>query len=58
MSRGALVDPPAQVDKAAELQAKWGTRAGQAWRIGPHMLVCGDCRDEGTVGRLWADVGT
>jgi DNA modification methylase len=57
----ALDDPakvaevPAQLDRAAELQAKWGTVAGQAWQIGPHRLVCGDCRDEGTVGRLWRD---
>jgi hypothetical protein len=50
-----LVEVPAQLDRAAELQAKWGTAAGQAWEIGPHRLVCGDCRDEGTVGRLWAD---
>jgi hypothetical protein len=50
-----IVDPPAQIDKAAELQAKWGTAPGQAWQIGPHRLVCGDCRDEGTVRRLWPD---
>jgi DNA modification methylase len=52
-----VVDVPAHIDKAAELQAKWGTAAGQAWQIGPHRLVCGDCRDEGTVGRLWRDGG-
>ena len=52
-----VVDPPAQIDKAAELRAKWGTAPGQAWQIGPHRLVCGDCRDEGTVGRLWRDGG-
>ena len=37
-----IVDPPAQIDKAAELQAKWGTAPGQAWQIGVHRLVCGD----------------
>lgn len=52
-----IVDPPAQIDKAAELTAKWGTEAGQAWQIGPHRLVCGDCRDEATVSRLWRDGG-
>ena len=51
----AVVEVPAQLDRAAELQAKWGTATGQAWQIGPHRLVCGDCRDEGTVGRLWRD---
>jgi DNA modification methylase len=50
-----VAEIPAQVDMAAELQAKWGTAAGQAWQIGPHRLVCGDCRDEGTAGRLWRD---
>jgi len=49
-----LEDPKPQIDKAAELQAKWGTERGQAWQIGPHRLVCGDCRDPATAGRLWA----
>jgi DNA modification methylase len=52
-----VVEVPAALDRAAELQMKWGTAAGQAWQIGPHRLVCGDCRDEGTVGRLWRDGG-
>jgi hypothetical protein len=57
VERGELADPPAQIDKAAELQAKWGTAPAQAWQIGPHRLVCGDCRDASAVGRLWADGG-
>jgi len=52
-----VVDVTAQLDKAAELQAKWGTAAGQAWQIGPHRLVCGDCREKAVVGRLWRDGG-
>jgi len=52
-----ILDPEPQIDKAVELQKKWGTELGQLWQIGPHRLVCGDCRDEGTVGRLWADGG-
>ncbi len=36
-------DPGAQVDKAAELQAKWGTALGQLWQIGRHRLLVGDC---------------
>jgi DNA modification methylase len=50
-----VIEVPAQLDRAAELQAKWGTAVGQAWQIGTHRLVCGDCRDEGSVGRLWRD---
>ncbi len=30
-------------DRAAELRAKWGTRLGQLWQIGPHRIICGDC---------------
>jgi hypothetical protein len=52
-----LRDSPAQIDRAGELKMKWGTETGQAWLIGPHRLICGDCRDEGTVRRLWADNG-
>ena len=47
-----VVEVPAQIDKAAELQAKFGTAPGQAWQIGPHSLVCGDCREKAVVGRL------
>ena len=52
-----VVDVTAQLDKAAELQAKWGTAAGQAWQAGPNRLICGDCREKGVVGRLWRDGG-
>ena len=54
---GDLKDPPAQVDKASELMAKWATQTGQVWQIGPHRVVCGDCRDETVVGRLWPKGG-
>jgi hypothetical protein len=37
-----LIDPPAQIDKAGELQKKWRTRTGQFWQIGSHRLLCGD----------------
>jgi len=37
-----LVEPPAQIDKAAEFQRKWGTVTGQLWQIGDHRLLCGD----------------
>jgi hypothetical protein len=52
-----VIEVPAQIDRAAEFQAKWGTAAGQAWQIGPHRLVCGDCREKAVVGRLWRDGG-
>jgi hypothetical protein len=52
-----IVDPPAAVDKAGELRAKWGTETGQLWQIGKHRILCGDFRDQTAVGRLWADNG-
>jgi DNA modification methylase len=52
-----IVDPPAAINKADELRAKWGTETGQLWRIGIHRILCGDCRDEAAVSRLWGDNG-
>jgi hypothetical protein len=31
---GDLTEPAAQVDKAAELQKKFGTALGQIWQVG------------------------
>ncbi|ANS03300.1 hypothetical protein [uncultured Mediterranean phage uvDeep-CGR2-KM19-C37] len=35
-------DPGPELDKAAELQKKWGTETGQVWQCGRHVLICGD----------------
>lgn len=52
-------DPGAQVDKAAELQEKWGVKRGDVFEIPSlsvpgkaHRVMCGDSTDEGDVGRL------
>lgn len=42
-------DTPPPVDRAAELQAKWGTALGQVWQLGEHRLACGDCTDPAVV---------
>jgi DNA modification methylase len=34
--------PAPQLDRAAELEAKWKTERGQIWEIGKHRLMCGD----------------
>lgn len=47
MAKGEDAGP--QTDKAAELQAKWGTALGQVWCLGEHRLVCGDCTDRAVV---------
>lgn len=35
-------DAEPQIDKAEELRAKWGVERGQLWRLGEHLLLCGD----------------
>jgi site-specific DNA-methyltransferase (adenine-specific) len=44
-------DPGPQIDRASELQEKWGVETGDLWVIpsktasGEHRVVCGDCTD-------------
>jgi DNA modification methylase len=49
-------DPGADLDRAEELQAKWGTEPGQLWEVGRHLLLCGDATNAGDVERLLAGV--
>jgi len=44
--------PEPEIDRAEELQKKWGTELGQIWRIGDHRLMCGDATVEKDVKRL------
>ncbi len=46
--------PLAQMDKADELQEKWGVSNGDVWQCGPHFIICGDCREPVTWARLLA----
>ena len=39
-------------DPSAELLEKWKVRRGQLWAIGPHRLLCGDCREPADVAKL------
>jgi len=54
-AEAAPVDAGAQVDRAEELLAVWGVKAGDVWEIpsktanGVHRVVCGDCTDKAVV---------
>jgi DNA modification methylase len=40
-------------DAVPEPPAEAVTRSGDLWLIGPHRLICGDCRDRGVVAKLF-----
>lgn len=50
-------DPGAQIDRAEELQEKWGVQVGDIWQIGEHLVICGDCRGAATWQRLLSAAG-
>ena len=52
---GAGDDAP--VDRAEELQEKWRVEVGDLWRIGEHVIICGDCREQETWARLLGVAG-
>jgi DNA modification methylase len=43
-----------QVEDIPPAPAQAVTQAGDLWLIGPHRLLCGDCRDRETIARLFA----
>ena len=48
----AVEDVEPEVDRAGELQKKWGTEVGQLWALGDHRLICGDCTERAVVERV------
>jgi DNA modification methylase len=55
VNQGTREDPGPQIDKAVELQAKWGVQAGDLWQLGEHRLICGDCTDREVVERVMGE---
>lgn len=48
-------DMPPQVDRAQELQEKYGTCKGQIWRLGHHKIACIDSTNEKAIKQLIGD---
>lgn len=48
---------PKHANPGDELESKWQTELGQLWRIGPHLLLCGDATDKAQVQWLVAKGG-
>lgn len=48
-----LNDPGDDIAKASEAQEKWKVKAGDAWGLGDHRIVCGDCTDSDALDRLF-----
>jgi DNA modification methylase len=42
-------------DAVPEPPVKAITKPGDLWLIGPHRLICGDCRDRGIIAKLFED---
>ena len=40
-------------DETPEAPVNPVSRTGDIWAIGPHRIICGDCRDSGTVAQLF-----
>jgi len=40
-------------DETPEVPVDPVSRTGDIWAIGPHRIICGDCRDAGTVAQLF-----
>lgn len=39
-------------EEAPALQVKWQTATGQLWKLGKHLVICGDATDERIVARV------
>ncbi len=48
-------DAPPQISRADELQKVWQVETGQVWKMGKHLLLCGDCTNPDDVARLMGD---
>jgi hypothetical protein len=55
LERDAETEPEEAADAVPEPPAEAVTKPGDLWLIGPHRLVCGDCRDRALIVKLFED---
>jgi len=53
LERDAETEPDETADSVPEPPAEAVTQPGDLWLIGPHRLICGDCRDQSVIARLF-----
>jgi DNA modification methylase len=52
ISQGGGDGAEPQMDKAEELREKWNVQPGQLWRLGEHLILCGDSTKTEDVARV------
>ncbi len=55
LERDAETDAEEVDDAVPEPPVKAITQPGDLWLIGPHRLICGDCRDRSVIAQLFGD---
>jgi len=55
LERHAEAESSEAEEAVPEVPAEAVTRPGDLWLIGPHRLICGDCRDRGVIAQLFED---
>jgi DNA modification methylase len=49
---GSSNDAAEAIDRAEQAQAKWGVKLGDFWRMGSHIIACGDSTDPNVWSRM------
>lgn len=52
-SQNGQESPEPKTDQAEALKTRYGTELGQIWQLGESRIMCGDCRNPATVGKLF-----
>jgi hypothetical protein len=52
---GEVIEDEVPLSRAEELQIKWQTAEGQMWKLGNHLIICGDSSDDTVVARIMGE---